>query len=55
MTKPKTPITLATINSSKALESWATKIVQVLNKKTHKSNEPSCPPHTAPIRYITGI
>ncbi len=53
-TKPKMPMTRATMANGKVREKSATATVQPDNMRTHKSKEPSCPPQTEANLYCDG-
>ena len=54
LTSPITPSTLATNASGKLRLKILTANVQMLRIIAHNNNEPSCPPQTAEIRYLSG-
>ena len=53
-TKPKIPMTRATMAKGKLRENNATATVQPDNIKTHNNKEPSWPPHTDANLYCEG-
>ncbi len=54
LTKPSTPSTRATMSLGKWLLNTLTAAVQPASISIHHSSEPSCPPHTAAMRYCNG-
>ena len=52
--RPSTPSTRATMSSGKWRLNTLTATVHDASISTHSNNEPSCPPHTAAMRYSSG-
>ena len=52
--RPSTPSTRDTMTSGNWLEKIDTAIIQVHNITSHNNSEPSCPPQTAAMRYMSG-
>ena len=53
-TRPSTPSTRARNAFGRLFENAATSSAQVARISIHSSSEPSCAPHTAATRYISG-